>query len=131
VLLAAAAVGAYLLGGKAADAGTQPIAAEGDLRLAGGQYSYSGQTCAGKGGYSDVRGGTQVVVTDAAGKAIAVTALATGRLFSFDNQTTECVFDFETTVPGGHTFYGVAVGKRGAVQYSATELGKPLRLILG
>jgi hypothetical protein len=131
VLLAAGAVGAYLIGGQAADAAAEPIAVQGDFRLAGGEYSYTGQECAGKGGYSDIRGGTQVVVTDGAGKTIGVASLAAGRLYSFDNQSTMCVFDFQTTVPAGHAFYGVAVGKRGTVQYSSEQVAQPLRLTLG
>lgn len=130
VLLVVGAVGAYLLGSQVADPPQRPITATGDLRLAAGQYSRSGQACAGTGGYADIRGGTQVVVTDGSSKTVAVGELAPGRLHSFDNKTTECVFDFQATVPAGHDFYGVTIGKRGTVQYPAAQLVQPLRLTL-
>lgn len=86
----------------------------------------------GGGGYDDVHEGTQVVISDADGTTIAVGALGVGvpvGLASIDKPAS-CKFPFEVVAPGGHDFYGVAVGKRGTVQYPVARLTQPLRLTL-
>ncbi len=91
-----------------------------------------GEPCRPDGGYSDIRPGTQVVVTDPAGKTIAVGALGTGA-----NRTRsasylgDCEFPFRVTAPAGHQFYGVEVSRRGRLQYPAERLSGPLELTLG
>ncbi|MEV1245104.1 hypothetical protein [Nonomuraea sp. NPDC049750] len=73
--------------------------------------------CSGKGGYSDIGQGTQVVVTDAAGKTVALGKLGTGL-----HEERGCTFRFAITVPPGGQFYGIEVSHRGRVQYAAYEL---------
>lgn len=134
VLLVAGAVGAYALGGEAAEPGS--ITVTGQLELTGSGIAFGDTTgeCVGDGGYDDLHEGTQIVITDAAGKTIAVGALGEGKpdalAGTINPKPKYCAFQFEITAPGGHDFYGVAIGKRGSVQYAASTLAKPLRLSL-
>jgi hypothetical protein len=85
--------------------------------------------CAMTGGYSDIREGAQVVVTDAASKTIALGQLSYG---SWDQNDARCIFLFSVTeVPAGHRFYGIEVSRRGRLQYTAEEISRPLALTLG
>jgi hypothetical protein len=91
-----------------------------------------GEPCRPDGGYSDIRPGAQVVITDPAGKTIAVGALGNGA-----NRTrsasylSDCEFPFRVTAPAGHQFYGVEVSRRGRLQYAAERLREPVELTLG
>ncbi|MEV4096953.1 hypothetical protein [Streptosporangium saharense] len=85
-------------------------------------------TCVTTGGYSDIQEGAQVVVTDASGTTVALGRLAYGSW----NRHTGCVFLFNVPdVPGGHKFYGVEVGHRGRLQYTAEQVAQPLALTIG
>lgn len=74
----------------------------------------------GQGGYSDIQGGTQVVVTDPTSKIVAVGSLGepvTGDLLG--------TCEFPWTVPGvpaGLATYGVEVSHRGSLQETEADL---------
>ncbi|HEY9375022.1 hypothetical protein [Streptomyces sp.] len=74
--------------------------------------------CSGKGEYADIGQGTQVVVTDAAGKTVGLGKLGTGL-----HEERGCTFRFAITVPPGQQFYGIEVAHRGRNQYAAYQLG--------
>ncbi len=85
-------------------------------------------TCATRGGYTDIREGAQVTITDPAGTTIAVGELQEGRFVDGAG----CAFDFDIPgVPPGHEFYGVEVAHRGRLQYPAAKLPEVLRMTLG
>lgn len=89
-----------------------------------------GQDCLGIGGYSDISTGAQVVVTDAAGKTIAVGTLGQGSTDNTPSKTSfgsttykRCVIPFTVAgIPTGEDFYGVQVGHRGAIQQTEAQL---------
>jgi hypothetical protein len=73
-------------------------------------------------GYSDIRGGTEVTITDQAG-----TVLAVGRLIGED-----CRFEFMVPgVPTGKKLYGVTISHRGTLHYTEDEMRAGLSLSLG
>ncbi|MEV0616179.1 hypothetical protein AB0I81_22890 [Nonomuraea sp. NPDC050404] len=85
-------------------------------------------TCRGGGGFDDLREGAQVVVSDAAGKTIALGQLGAGSW----KRGVGCIFLFTVAdVPGGLDFYGVEVSHRGRVQYTAAQLAAPVELSIG
>lgn len=73
--------------------------------------------CSGKGEYADIGQGTQVVISDAAGKTVGLGKLGTGL-----HEERGCTFRFAITVPPGLQFYGIEVSHRGRLQYAAYEL---------
>ena len=88
------------------------------------------KTCAASGGYDDIDKGTSVVITDAAGKTIAIGELQEGR--SIPNADDECAFFFTVKdVPDGQKFYGIEVSHRGNVKYTLKEMKKGPVLSLG
>ena len=89
--------------------GSLTIASPGDVQV-------TGSSCRGAGGYSDIQEGSQVTVEDAAGKLIAISTLRAG------SGLLACVFPFSVVKVPNVAFYKVAVGRRGAVSYSADEL---------
>jgi hypothetical protein len=91
----------------------------------GGDLSV-GAACHGTGGFSDINGGAQVVVSDDAGKTLAITSLRGGKLTS----GFQCRFLFTVQVPGGLGFYGVTVTHRGTLKESEADLGN-VSLTLG
>lgn len=92
------------------------------------QWKDVGQSCQGTGGYQDIRTGAQVVVTDPAGKTVALASLSSGRVVTpFE----ECRFDFGVGVPTGLAFYGVAIGNRKPYQVNGDVVSSPLALTLG
>jgi len=100
----------------------------------GGLEGGAGQVCVMDGGYSDVREGAQVVVSDDKSTTIAIGRLGGGRLVLPDPDywsTRKCVFPFTVSAPAGHPFYGVEVSHRGRLQYTAAQLAVPLALTLG
>ncbi|MEO3853704.1 hypothetical protein [Acrocarpospora sp. B8E8] len=104
-----------------------PITITGTVSVAGGVSRAGSSECALGGGYRDIAPGTQVVVTDPAGKTIALGKLGGGQWSS-----RKCVFAFMVReVPPGHQFYGVEVSHRGRLQYPAEQVVKPLSLTLG
>jgi hypothetical protein len=85
-------------------------------------------TCRGGGGFDDLREGTQVVVTDAAGKTIALGQLGAGSW----KRNVGCIFLFTVPdVPAGEKFYGLEISHRGRVQYTAAQLAAPVELSIG
>ncbi|TQS29098.1 hypothetical protein [Microbispora sp. KK1-11] len=93
-----------------------------------------GQTCVMDGGYSDIRQGAQVVVSDEKGTTIAIGNLGEGTLDLPNLQawgTRSCVFPFLVKAPAGRRFYGVEVSHRGRLQYTEAQLAEALRLTLG
>ncbi len=88
-----------------------------------------GIMCGTGGGYTDIREGAQVVVTDESAKTIALGRLGKG---AWANTTAECIFFFTVTgVPTGLQFYGIEVSHRGRLQYTAAQLATPLALTIG
>lgn len=125
--------------------GDQPISVIGTMSVAGGDSANgasdgNGAPCEMSGGYSDIKSGAQVVVTDAGSKTLALGALGPGKLLLPNNDDTplykwvarRCVFPFSVAnVPAGQQFYGVEVSHRGRVQYPADRIAQPLDLSLG
>lgn len=99
-------------------------------------YSAEGKACTGDGGYSDIHAGTQVKITDDAGKVVALGALGPGAATKSDGYslggTDRCRFEFTVAgVPiGTGTIYGVEVSHRGVIQF-AQEDAAALDLTLG
>ncbi|WP_326644568.1 hypothetical protein OIE67_25690 [Nonomuraea fuscirosea] len=84
--------------------------------------------CTTGGGYDDIRQGAQVVVTDAAGKTIALGQLGAGGW----KRDVGCSFLFTVPeVPAGEKFYGIEVSHRGRVQYTAEQMTTPIELSIG
>lgn len=112
----------------AAPAAAPPTKAHGDLILERGEFTWQSTadpTCYGMGGYVDIRGGTTVTVTDAAGKVVALGALDPGvTLVGADGLGERCTLEFTVTgVPSGVGPYGVEVSHRGATNYAEGDLG--------
>jgi hypothetical protein len=142
-LLVSAGLGvAVLLGADAvqeARAGALPVAAAGAFPVSGTAtltgavpnrpgVTVIGSSCAGAGGYADVREGAPVTVADATGTVVATGSLGPGRATS----SATCSFLFTLpAVPAGSPFYLVEVGHHGAVTYTGADLqtyGAALRL---
>jgi len=109
------------------------IPAAGQFHVSGtvtllGRHGWEGDIteCHGIGDYSDISNGTRIVVTDAAGKAVATGSLQTG-----SGVAQVCVFPFAIDVPAVSHSYGVEVSHRSQVQYSAEQLVVPVALTLG
>lgn len=146
VLVAAAGIAVYLLGRPDATAPSAvpsassdaTFTAAGTLHLDLGQFSWNSvqdPTCQGLNGYSDLRGGTQVLVTDATGKKLAVGALAAGRTgdFTANSDGTQragaCSLDFAVPgIPRGVGPYGIEVSHRGVQNYTEAQLDRGVTL---
>jgi hypothetical protein len=78
-----------------------------------------GSACTGQGGYGDLGGGAQVVLTDEQGRT-----LSTGRLSAGEFDGLGCVFSFALEEVTRSDFYALTVagGNRGQLQYSYEEL---------
>ena len=81
-------------------------------------------SCQGTGGYDDIRDGLEVAVTDAAGTVIGL-----GRLSSKPGEDTfagrrTCEYEFTVSGLPDASFYGVEVGHRGVVRFSAADLAQ-------
>lgn len=110
------------------------LTAAGSVVLNHSQFSWNGladPTCQGWQGFSDVAGGAQVTVTDAAGKVLAIGTLdhgvATGITTADVNglpRAELCTLLFTVTgLPQGVGPYGVEVAHRGVVRYDEGHLG--------
>lgn len=86
-----------------------------------------GRSCETDGGYDDIGVGTQVVISDASSTTLAVGQLGMG----YYGTASKCLFPFSVEVKGGQDFYGVEVGHRGRLQYSAADVAEPMSLSLG
>jgi hypothetical protein len=81
-----------------------------------------GEVCAAQPNFDDVASGGQVVVSDAAGKTIAIGKVGVG---AFQVADVACEFAFVVSdVPSPGKFYGLHVGNgaRGVVQFSKAEM---------
>lgn len=85
-----------------------------------------GGSCSGKGGYSDIIAGTQVVIFDAAGKTLVSGSLEGGTASGLG----QCTFTFSIDgVPAGVGPYSVEVSHRGKIvfmQADANNIGVSL-----
>ena len=86
------------------------------------------EPCAGEGGYSDIDLGAQVIVTDPAGKTVAVGELSLGQV---SGENFECRFYFSVYAPAGLGFYGIAIGNRKPHQVAEKDLAPFVDLTLG
>lgn len=86
-----------------------------------------GGPCSGKGGYSDIADGTQVVVSDGAGATLAL-----GQITNSVYSPADCHFDLAVDhIPAGRSFYKVEVSHRGGVQYTEQQMKQGVSLTLG
>jgi hypothetical protein len=76
--------------------------------------------CTGAGGYSDIKTGAEVVISDDGGKTLAISSL-TAPMLSGD-VAGRCIFGFAADVPPGKHFYSVTVTHRGAVKFAEDAL---------
>lgn len=79
-----------------------------------------GEPC---GGYDGVAAGTEVEITDAGSKTIALASLGGGHATKDG-----CEFPWTTKVPTGKGFYGASVGGKGVVKLSEAEMRQPVAL---
>lgn len=95
---------------------------------------FIGAPCTASDAFSDVARGTQVVVEDQGGTTLGLGSLDSGTLFGHVGQvllTLQCQFTFAVSnVPTSKPFYKVQVGRRGAQQFTAAQIAKPIRLTL-
>jgi hypothetical protein len=85
------------------------------------------------GGFSDIRKGTQVVITDRAGGTVAIGVLSGGIEQGGPKVGYRCAFEFAVDgVPAGKEFYGVSLGARDRAQYRESTVRKDkIGVILG
>ena len=115
--------------GKPTPAASPTFIARGVLELDGSHLSLDTGTCFGTGGYADIRGGADVVIYDAAGKALVVSSIADGQ--PTGDSFAPCLFAFDVPgVPAGVGPYSIEVSTRGRVPFTQDEAGN-LRLTLG
>jgi hypothetical protein len=79
--------------------------------------AFSSSSCAGSGGYSDIRSGTNVVLKDGDGKL-----LATGSLANPTGSGSKCMFTYTLKNVPDSPFYTIEVGSRGDLSYSLEEM---------
>lgn len=135
-LLAGVVVGACLVGAAwgitallSSVTGPGAFTLQGSMELNDyGGVRTTGSSCAGKGGYSDIRTGASVTVYDSANAVVA-----SGRLVSSTPISRGCRFDIEVPdVPAGEEFYQVEVSHRGKVTVSAQDAEEgTVALVLG
>jgi len=112
----------------------------GSITLGLGNFLWSSadNTCVGRGGYDDMKVGTQVVVTDPAGVTLAVGAISDGSPKIGDRVDDDgeeladgCELSFFVDgVPAGKGIYGVEVSHRGRLQYPEAQAREDLQLTL-
>jgi hypothetical protein len=130
LLLAAGGVIAYLaLRPAAASSTASTMAVTGTVDVNdGADGRHYGQPCTTVGGYQDIAEGAAVVVSDSAGKTVALGRLGPGKGVLGNN---DCGFSFTVNVPAGLGFYGIEVSHRGRIQYTEADLARPVQLSLG
>lgn len=79
--------------------------------------AFDGQ-CFGDGGYSDLREGAQVTVSDESGATIAVGELGRGESV----ESRYCEFSITVEDVPAATFYSIEVSRRGQLRYSMAEM---------
>jgi hypothetical protein len=120
--LACALAALFLLAGCSSAKAALPIAVSGTVTLvdanSAAEWAVAGR-CTGTGGFSDLKTGAEVVISDDSGKTLAISSLTapvTGDVAG------RCIFGFSADVPAGKHFYGVTVTHRGAVKFSEAAL---------
>ena len=90
-----------------------------------------GQLCFARTGYGfdDLTAGTQVKITDASGKPLALGQLAPGVYHSPPHAT--CVFNFTVPKTPKANFYGVTVGSRTGPQFTEAQMQAGPSLTVG
>lgn len=129
-VLVAAAVLVLAIAGVAAWAllANRDMAVTGDITVTSPSGVTSvGTVCTVGGGYADIKTGTQVVIKDAVGKVLATTVLGVGT----GDGGRGCRFPFRVDVPRGSDFYGVDLGRRGVVQFTADQMADGVHLTIG
>lgn len=126
-----------LAGCSAAHAAAKPtpttLAVHGSLTLMGNNWvsetGAAGEVCTTLDGYTDIAQGTEVDVSDSAGKVIALGHLDDGIV---TDDAANCSFPFTVSgVPTKSGIYGIQVGHRGTLHYSAADLRSGPALTLG
>ncbi len=122
-IVALLVVAALALSGWAIWRGVEEHTLSGTVMLVDPTY-YGGRPgirCTGEGGYGDLGGGAQVVLTDDKG-----TTLSTGRLSDGEFDGLGCVFSFALEDVTRANFYSLTIagGQRGQLQYSYEELSE-------
>lgn len=118
VLVAGGLAGGVMLAGGKGPFGPKTFTANGTLTLIGDEVYSASTTCSGKGGYADIREGTAVTVSDAAGATVALGQLGAGHVDS----SIGCTFPFSVAkVPAGKGFYGIEVSHRGVLKFSEAD----------
>lgn len=87
-------------------------------------------TCIGTRGFDDVRHGVEVVVRDGKNEVLARSELGTGEVtvkglgesFGERPSAKECTFTFRVTNVPDASFYTIAIGTRGELTYSRSDL---------
>ena len=80
----------------------------------------SGNSCYGRGGYSDIDSGTTWTVTNPDGDVLAEGDLGPGK-----GKGSRCKFTYTFTVLEGEKKYHVSVGRRGTLKYTESDLKTP------
>jgi hypothetical protein len=132
VLAGVATLVVLLVGGRTAS-GTMTVS--GSVELKADQFVWetgNPATCAGTGGYSDLHGGADVSIANAAGSTVAVGRFQTGTPRGLDASHTNaewCSLWFTISgVPRGVGPYGLWVTHRGPNRYTEAELTRTLTL---
>lgn len=82
---------------------------------------FSGGSCRGTGGYSDLGAGTSVSVFDAADRLIAVGSLGHGATADSATRSSRCTFPFVVVDVPDKPIYQIEVSHRGRVPFSRAE----------
>lgn len=111
---------------------TEPaeIALSGAIALGGGTVIHgvpAEGNCRAFGEYSDVKGGGQAQILDAAGTVVAVTGIEEGIRYE---DTDECVWYFDVDVPAGGGFYSARYADWESVKVAEADLATTLVAIL-
>lgn len=108
----------------AASSSTAPamVSVRGAITIAdtqgGWETGWVDTACDGAGGYADIDSGAQVVISDDAGRTLAITRLGDGV-----KKDGGCRFPIvPVAVPAGRGFYGVEVTHRGVVKFPEARL---------
>jgi hypothetical protein len=98
---------------------TPTLEVQGELTLHGTRTN-TVDGCHGRGGYADIRNGTEVIIRDGASSIVGITQLEGA---SQGNMT--CTFTFHSTIPGTNDFYTVEVTGRGKLNYDRSGIRHP------
>jgi hypothetical protein len=121
---------------KLSASGSISVPIDASALMTGATDNTEGSPCTSTAGYDDIAGGTQVVITDATGKTVAVGVHESGALKAGPDATAfdaRCDFPFTVTgIPAGSKFYGVHIGNtnRGVQQERPDQL-KSIALTIG